>query len=530
MAIYLHEQLMKTFRNHPDNSVAKPNFYLPRDTGETRPVYDEQGVKTGTEPVIAYDTQVRQDIDPVLGIITYTRKSKLGIQQIAITSSDVTLYNGIDEDNLLPVMTQNVTLETSTDGITWASEPTVDRVIDADGDGLIDYLISTGASGYLQISSIYNWFTEGSGKQTYEFACPGKLGRVKLTCTIYDDEQAIINIDDFDGPVEYTLTDDVAEWIFYPEGIADGGVVDPYLSITETSTYIDVFVDDTDNTNYVHIKTYDSGRSSNDYIELFKGGTERMKSRHAFEVGNTPYSIHYDAAATMTVLGDTPVRAVLLHQGTPTNSSGTALSNVTSYQHMIYIYPMDSANRVKIFVDIELVQDASITHSDAQTYPAILACQETSLSNDADYHEASGSEASSSDGNNYDSAEYLTRLGDEMTGQLVLLSDSTGLIHQRAQTASSRGPRLSFLTGSTTSGTHTISGLMIYDFDGKGATDGTYEADRLTLGSQYYKPASNANLATIADTLGAFAVPAALQIPTVDEIGTDGAYHLDGSV
>jgi hypothetical protein len=222
---------METFRNHPDNLEAKPNFYLPRDTGEV----DGDG-----NPVIAYDVEVRQDIDPVLGVITYTRKSKLGIQQIAITASDVTLYNGTDEDNLLPVMTQNVTLETSTDGITWASEPTVDRVIDADGDGLIDYLISTGASGYLQISSIYNWFTEGSGKQTYEFACPGKLGRVKLTCTIYDAEQAIINIDDFDGPVDYTLTDDVAEWIFYPEGVADGGVVDPYIGVYDNGTSITV--------------------------------------------------------------------------------------------------------------------------------------------------------------------------------------------------------------------------------------------------------------------------------------------------
>lgn len=65
---------MRVFENTPEKQPQ--NFYMGRETGELRPVYDDAGGEIGTEPVIAYDVQVRQDI--TAEGIYYTRRCAKG--------------------------------------------------------------------------------------------------------------------------------------------------------------------------------------------------------------------------------------------------------------------------------------------------------------------------------------------------------------------------------------------------------------------------------------------------------------------
>ena len=98
---------MRVFENTPEKN--KPAFFLPRTEGTDIVLDGDTG-----QPIPVYDIQVRQDIDPVTGLVTYTRKSLLGVQQVKLIPNAVTLYNGVDEDNLLPVVSIDVALETLT--------------------------------------------------------------------------------------------------------------------------------------------------------------------------------------------------------------------------------------------------------------------------------------------------------------------------------------------------------------------------------------------------------------------------------
>lgn len=79
---------MRVFENTPEKNPSA--FFMPRDTGETTPVYDDAGVEIGIEPIIAYDLD-HVEIDNGDNKIL-RRKSLNGYADIAITANTIDLY------------------------------------------------------------------------------------------------------------------------------------------------------------------------------------------------------------------------------------------------------------------------------------------------------------------------------------------------------------------------------------------------------------------------------------------------------
>lgn len=288
-------------------------------------------------PTIIYDVQVRQDI--TAEGIKYTRKSEKGVRQTILTPFSATLLNGVDEESLTPIMTQHIIQEVSTDGgATWFVPEVTDRAIDADADGLIDYLLTVGSSSYCRISTVDNYFLEKCGKQEYEISAPGALTRLYLEATLHDLEQSIVDISDFDGPCIYNTYvnssgETVVVYLFYPAGV-EYAVIDPYLSVTEVAATITV---STDSAPFFRL-VFDATKGG--VIDEWYYGNGGVTN-----ISHTTYGVYCiqtttditryqseSAASEIVIIESSPIRVVLRASGVYGNTAGyTFVQHITIY-------------------------------------------------------------------------------------------------------------------------------------------------------------------------------------------------------
>lgn len=455
---------------------------------------------------------VRQDIGA--DGIRYTRKSAMGVRQTWLTPNSAVLLNGPDEDNLAPVMTQHVIQEVSDDGgLTWYVPEVTERTIDANGDGLIDYLLTVGVSSYCRISTVDNYFLEKCGKQEYEISAPGKLTRLYLEVTLHDPDQARVDISDFDGPVIYNTVDNVVTYLFYPDGV-EYAVIDPYLTVEETSVAIYVDMDaltlnfNNNSTAYSSVQVCTLGYRSTSGIGTLCGMSVRTPD-------GTTYSLPNSKVATYTLLENTPTRVIIATSYNLTTIGGTPLTGSTSFDAVFYIY------NDRVFIATTWVTGAEITLQSSNPYHHIIGVDYATVATPVGIYESGGSELTSS-GGTYDSADYVGTLADEFDSQtIVTYSTVSGGGSNIRQFLKSSQEHCIQYQGTIYAGTHKIFGVTTFE---------KTQAERLTLGNQYKDIVNNTNLPTIVDSTGAFSVPTAFQVPGEDAFGTDGAYHLDGSV
>lgn len=307
---------MRVFENTAEKQPQ--NFYMPRMV----------------DGILVYDVAVQQYIDAT-GIY-YTRKCAKGIRRLHLTPFSATVYTGVDEESLAAVMTQYIIQEVSDDnGVSWYVPVVVDRMIDADGDGVIDFLLSTGDAGFCSINTIDNFFLENTGKQTYEISAPGKLTRLKLEVVIHNPMEASIDITDFTGPVEYSSEvndtgEDVITYLFYPEGI-EYAVIDPYLSVDEQATYTDVYCD-----GYV-LRFY---TSTSGYIMAMLSPTLSYRAGiyEGLYTSSANYRLAEDPLNTLAVTVNTKNYVAITRTGNLHNGSNY-LTNSDSFELKVYCYP-----------------------------------------------------------------------------------------------------------------------------------------------------------------------------------------------
>ncbi len=498
---------MRIFHNHPDNPAAKPNFFMPRDTGE---------VDADLNPIIAYDLPAEDTSGVNSCLRSLKRKCFDGVVELQMHAEHIEIW----WNNVL-VAKADLVGEVFKAG-SWRSQTFsfADANLTKINDGTFRAVTVIDIPALSITNAVFGleWsFGQGfSSKQTFYLDVPGELVRIKWRTEVRtaalaenreDGKGLRYNIDDYVGvsshnaPVHPDPAWAYNIFTFEPDGFqvdpADGRtpvqryqdqvglLIDPYLSVDEQATYIDVECD-----GYT-ARVHNSNTGSSDYIEFFISGIEECKSR--FAMTENLEALHFDPDAVLEVIESTPTRVVLCHSGNYKTTTQVPLSGSTSTTHRMTFYPD------KVFLDVEWIVGSSINAGTGNAYQALLSLDDTALTSYADYYENSGSEAAASSAA-YNLAEYLLVTATETNGQLILLYDSTGLIQQRV--VDNAGIRYSFYAQTVPVGTHKIVGCLIIDSASREGSAKAYNlADRLTLGTQYHDITSNTNLATI-DTYG----------------------------
>lgn len=483
---------MQVYEQSPDKTPHL--FYMGRE------VIDAEG-----NPLIIYDVPVRQDIG--VDGIRYTRKSAMGVRQTWLTPYSAVLLNGFDEASLAPVMTQHVIQEVSDDGgLTWYVPEVTERTIDADGDGLIDYLLTVGASSYCRISTVDNYFLEKCGKQEYEISAPGKLTRLYLEVTLHDVDQAIVDISDFDGSVIHNTVDNVITYLFYPDGI-EYAVIDPYLTVTALSTTINI---KTTAAPYFEIEFDQAKGGTTDIWYSGSGSTTNLCYANGLlalwiNYGTLYKQLDSTTTTTLTLLESSNSRVRLRASG--------LIANVTGYSFVQDVTVLPSGH---IFYHTTFTNNTGGMLTGIVTF--LAGTNSATYTNETRFSDSEDT-----------SPTYNTEWWYGMytpDGMPTLVAGVMAASEKAQQSIRSFATNA---CGYATASHSLVNGeswwsCIVQSITGYADTQAEVDAE---LG-QYNT--TEAVFPTIVDTTGSFSVPTALQISGVDEFGTDGAYHLDGSV
>jgi hypothetical protein len=306
------------------------------------------------------------------------------------------------------------------------------------------------------------------------------------------------NVSDYDGEVNHGTQADpepgwtIHWWTFEPSGKqiapADartpkeryeqgaGLVVDPYLSVDEQSTYVDVWMDGAKARFY-----FNRTDSSSDAIEFFNSSDTEIAKSRSYLYDLEVYGHH--RGNYMSVVENTPTRVKLLLTGEFNQlDGGGAHTNSNGLKIYFTVYPD------RIFMDFAFDLSGDIDW-DASEYDCLLGLHETSLTNNTGIYESSESELTTSSGDTARTGDYVGLTSDEVNAVIILLNDDTdGPIATETQYSTVNGASINARGEAYTSahGTQRFQAVMILDFAEREGSAQIYNStDRLALGDQY---------------------------------------------
>jgi len=201
---------------------------------------------------------------------------------------------------------------------------------------------------------------------------------------------------------------------------------------------------------------------SSDAIEFFKldKSTEIAKSRAYIPVSGYSYGHHDESSGTNNIYiieVDAPLYKRIRIKGNFYNSSGGALTNSTSINLALHIYP------TKIVYDLEWVTSDSITIGNNGTYDSLIGLHDTALNNEDEIGENAGSEDHPGNGTR-DPATYdwVGVESPELNAIVTLLYESSSGLTEY-QTHDSAGGSLRLDDAIISAGTYRIIAILHLD-------------------------------------------------------------------
>jgi len=215
------------------------------------------------------------------------------------------------------------------------------------------------------------------------------------------------NVSDDEGAVVRTI-------IFEPDGLVDGLEIDPYISVDEQATYIDVHCDGFVARTYSNGSEAFLGRIYDPTITdiWFTFGSKVV-------VGGTTYCISEDTGITLEIVENTSTRVRLRAVGDFEDSGQSSLADESGSSLELYIYPD------RIAMTAKFNATASITLSDNAANGLCFMDTDTITSGDSKY-ESTGSEADAGGDGVQSSADYIATLSDECNVQGIMTESTLG--------------------------------------------------------------------------------------------------------
>jgi hypothetical protein len=200
---------------------------------------------------------------------------------------------------------------------------------DIEIDNELGVMSSTGVQGG------FSWdfqmhFSADDWKWSWDLTAPGFTGRLAVEIAFTTLGQQMVSDGDFQ--VDFSdyggnVSDDegiVTRLIYVEEAgidLTSGWLVDPYLSVSIESTYIDVFCDG------YYVRTYYLTANAEDRLVSIGDVNYGDFRTELVEEGGTLFGFHFDDDRVLTVVEDTPTRVILKKSGQFEDASNNALSN-----------------------------------------------------------------------------------------------------------------------------------------------------------------------------------------------------------
>jgi hypothetical protein len=364
-------------------------------------------------------------------------------------------------------------------------------------------------------------------KATFRVTLPGQTLLIRWYIRAYDLEDLIVDHSDYKGNTSDTdwVWNEAGYWertiTFEPDGVQDELIVDPYLSSDEQVTYIIV-----ENGDGFSIKINEYTNDFYWHTNIYSDDTQTDQAAllaTLINPGGVLYSIQYDQSATLTLLEDSPTRVRILLSGLFCNSSHSALIHSTSLKLYFTVFSD------RFTVDYEWITSGTINIGDYDRNALSWFFPGGTSPNGV--CESIGSEISSADNTEYNTANYCGFTTDELDAICINLACTDSDDYRQKHTTDEGGDG-SWSMGwnnnaSFPAGTHTASFMYIFDSDGRsggkqygGSGDDTY---RLAMGVQY----KNTTPATLDPDTPIDDLNIPKTITATDGLASDGARYLE---
>jgi len=438
-------------------------FFLKRNTGEK----DDLG-----EVIYAYDL-VNEQIEYAEGVC-YKRKSEHGDQDLHVYNDRYKAY-----ENGELVAEAQVILEFLESGkwqaVKFEKTPPTDLSLSAKTQDIEKESVLGDA--ILNIKFDWKGGKNQSAKTIFYASYPGKTIRIKWIITIHNSQHLVIDYSDYKGKPSDDLGLETRTIVFEPEGVKDELLVDPYLSVDEQASYIEVLCDG------FEWRFYNNDQYVGEFAAIWQSGTERERLINEWGVTD-PYGVGRDTARVVKLIEDTPTRVTVRITGNYYNSG--YLANSTGFTISCYCY----ADRMA--VDIEWITTDTITLDAPGSESSWIKMQQVSLANEDNICEDSGSEIVDVRYVYKNSADYFGFVADELNTIVIMLAESiTGGTAGYLQRGEGDGVfwcgrGIAGSTSTITSGTHHFAGMVIVDSATRAGSAKKYDSvDRLLMGDQY---------------------------------------------
>ena len=364
-------------------------------------------------------------------------------------------------------------------------------------------------------------WTRGDSKWTIHVVAPGILFRFKWQVTfttlgqqLIADETLKLGHEDYLGDIEDDLGVVERNVIFEPLGVNDELIVDPYLSVDEQSTTVNIKTDaapffeiEFDEAKGGVIDTWYQGDGGSINYAHSTNGLLSFSLRE----GVSTYRRQYLAFnATLTILENTPTRVRIKVQG--------QLSDVSGRDYVIYYTIYASGH---IFIDYTFTNTSGSGLSVERSMYAIITTDSTNYASESRFADNSNDSTPT-----YGSENWFGQYAPTLKSVLFALMDIDN--SKAYQNAYYEAANVCQYYNSITQTRNDDESYSIKAVLYIGGTDDT-ETEVETALDQYINIASNVNLIDIVDSIGSFVTD--LNIPkTIDAseaMASDGAYQID---
>jgi len=360
-------------------------------------------------------------------------------------------------------------------------------------------------------------FQQGSTKQKFYIDIPGYNVRLKWRASVL---QAAVSqpaiYDEYHRPIvaakkgiSYSVADYIDQggtvdhvsqpaadpawtehqWTFEPSGkICDpvdgrtllerfddraGLFVDPYLSVDEQSSYINVYCDG-------YILQFVKAASGDGFVTLMNLSlSDLLYFYTSYNDGSNNHLVGWDSNRVVTILEQTPERVVIRIKGIPDRTSGATNNYLTNCNWVECIFSVYSD---RFTVDYSI----SFSSTPAFSYHEVLGatCTGTWTSPQLKY-ESGDVEYNASDDTNYPSSDYIALAANERNFMVLFLSSPDYTMRQLGTSSSPGGVIFETLTASA-AGVETVKLLVLVDTSEREGSAQLYDAtDRVALGNQF---------------------------------------------
>jgi len=386
-------------------------FYLPIKTGETT-VFDDAGKVAEVVDILSYELENRA-VDNLVDSVAYEKKSLNGVQRLVVDDDATRLYETVDGVETL-VAESKVYMEVNAAG-RWTrfdfgrTTPT-DRTVLSESTADMGTAKTVGDAS-IDIDIQWRGGANQSSKQTFALSCPNQRIRCVWQITAFRLDGLNVNYDDYKG--KFTDTDFVETgetWTrtitFEPDGVDGKLTVDPYLSVDEQSSYIDVDCD-----GFVFRISKDVAGSEEALAWIRDDSSELAELIARLYRGSPHFTTRYfgqDTGRTTEIIESNPRRVVIRVVG---DWPSTTESDSLVYTWYIY----DD----RVFADIAWTTTDEVDAIHWQTPNSYLIGLIAAMTNENNVYENSGSESDAT--GNHASADYLALTADEMNVQIATL-------------------------------------------------------------------------------------------------------------